>query len=190
MTLFYCLKVYNYGRGCLKINKSTSFIGGPSLKFYIWACRYALYWNLVFVIYLIQYFSTAMSTRWLNFLFQLNINHETTLGHQCWIDLILSKLFFQRCFANVKTTSINVRWLNFHFQPNINVETTSMNVDDQRCFNVDSMSSCLLGFFEREKLKTKKLRQNGSNLLCFFKKGIYCTQATKFLKALNESCIE
>ena len=144
MTLFYCLKVYNYGRGCLKINKSTSFIGGPSLKFYIWACRYALYWNLVFVIYLIQYFSTAMSTR----------------------------------------------WLNFHFQPNINVETTSMNVDDQRCFNVDSMSSCLLGFFEREKLKTKKLRQNGSNLLCFFKKGIYCTQATKFLKALNESCIE
>ena len=142
MTLFYCLKVYNYGKGCLKINKTTSLIGGPSLKFYIWACRYALYWNLVFVIFLIQYFSTAMSIRWLNFLFQLNISDETTLGHQRRIDLILSKLFFQRCFANVETTSINVRRLNFHFQPNTNVETSSMNVDDRHFFNVDSMSSC------------------------------------------------
>ena len=58
------------------------------------------------------------------------------LVHQRWIDVILSTLF-QRCFVNVETTSINVRRLNFHFQPNINVETTLMNVDDQRCFNVD-----------------------------------------------------
>ena len=56
-------------------------------------------------------------------------------------------MLFQRCFANVETTSINVRRLNFHFQPNINVETTLMNVDDQRCFNVDSTLMCLLGMF-------------------------------------------
>ena len=55
-------------------------------------------------------------------------------------------MLFQRCFANVETTSINVRRLNFHFQPNINVETTLMNVDDQRCFNVDSTLMCLLGY--------------------------------------------
>ena len=73
---------------------------------------------------------------WLNFPFQPNTNVETTLGHQHWINVTLSTLF-QRCFVNVETTSINVRRINFHFQPNINVETTSMNVDDQRCFNVD-----------------------------------------------------
>ena len=33
--------------------------------------------------------------------------------------------------------SIKVRRLNFHFQPNI-------NVDDQRCFNVDLRLMCLL----------------------------------------------
>ena len=85
-----------------------------------------------------------MNMRWLNFPFQPNINAETTLSHRRWIDVILSTLF-QRCFVNVETTSINVRRLNFHFQPNINVETTSMNVDDQRCFNVDSTLMCLLG---------------------------------------------
>ena len=74
--------------------------------------------------------------RWTTFPFQPNINVETTLGHQHWIDIILSMLF-QRCFANVETTLINVSRLNFHFQPNISVETTLMTVDYQRCFNVD-----------------------------------------------------
>ena len=46
-------------------------------------------------------------------------------------------MLFQHCFANVETTMINVRRLNYHFQQNINVQTTLMNVDDQRCFNVD-----------------------------------------------------
>ena len=88
--------------------------------------------------------TTSVNIRRLNFHFQLNFNGETILVHRRWIDIILSTLF-QRCFVNVETTSINVRRLNFHFQPNINVETMLMNVDDQRCFNVDSTLLCLLG---------------------------------------------
>ena len=88
--------------------------------------------------------TTSINIRRLNFHFQPNFNVETTLVHRRWIDVILSTLF-QRCFVNVETTSINVRRLNFHFQPNINVETTLTNVDDQRCFNVESTLMCLLG---------------------------------------------
>ena len=88
--------------------------------------------------------TTSINIRRLNFHFQPNFNVETALVHRGWIDVMLSTLF-QRCFANVETTSINVRRLNFHFQPNINVETTLMNVDDQRCFNVESTLMCLLG---------------------------------------------
>ena len=80
----------------------------------------------------------------LNFHFQPNFNVETTLVHRRWSDVILSTLF-QRCFANVETTSINIRRLNFHFQQNVNVETTLINVDNQRCFNVNSTLMCLLG---------------------------------------------
>ena len=76
--------------------------------------------------------SAPMNMRWLNFPVQSNINVETTLSHQHWIDVILSTLF-QRCFFNVETTSRNVRRFNFHFHPNINVETMLMNVDDQDC---------------------------------------------------------
>ena len=47
--------------------------------------------------------------------------------------------------STLKQTLINIRQLNFHFQPNFNVETTLMNVDDQRCFKVDSTLMCLLG---------------------------------------------
>ena len=88
--------------------------------------------------------TTWVNIRRLNFHFQPNLNVETTLIHRRWIDVTLWTLF-QRCFANVETTSINFRRLNFHFQPNINVETTSMNIDGQRCFNVDSTLMCLLG---------------------------------------------
>ena len=88
--------------------------------------------------------TTSINIRLFNFHFQPNFNVETTLVHLRWIDVILSTLF-QRCFLNIETTSINVNRLNFHFQPNIKVETTLMNVDDQRCFNVDSMLMCLLG---------------------------------------------
>ena len=86
--------------------------------------------------------TTSINICRLNFHFQPNFNVETTLVHRRWIDVILSTLL-QRCFANVETTSINVRRLNFHFQPNINVETTLMNVDDQRCFNVDVFAGLL-----------------------------------------------
>ena len=90
--------------------------------------------------------TTPVNMRWFNFHFQPNINVKTTFDNRRWIDVILSTLF-QLCFLNVETTSKNVRRLTFHFQPNINVETTSMNVDDQRCFNVDSALMCLLGTF-------------------------------------------
>ena len=88
--------------------------------------------------------TTSINICWLNFHFQPNFKVETMLAHRYWIDVIQSTLF-QRCFVNVETTSINVRRLNFHFQPNINIETTLMNVDDQRCFSVDSTLMCLLG---------------------------------------------
>ena len=88
--------------------------------------------------------TTSINICWLNFHFQSNFNIETMLVHRHWIDVILSTLF-QCCFVNVETTLINVRRLNFHFQPNINVETTLMNVDDQRCLNVDSTLISLLG---------------------------------------------
>ena len=87
--------------------------------------------------------TTSINIRQLNFNFQSNFNVETTLVYRRWIDVILSTLL-QRCFINVETTSINVRRLNFNFQPNINVETTLVNVDNERCFNVDSTLMCLL----------------------------------------------
>ena len=77
-------------------------------------------------------------------LFLTKYQRWNNILHRHWIDVILSMLF-QRCFVNVETTSINVRRLNFHFQPNINVETTLMNVDNHRCFKVDSTMMCLLG---------------------------------------------
>ena len=84
--------------------------------------------------------TTSINIRQLNFRFQPDFNVETTLVDRRWIDVMLSTLF-----GNVETTSINERRLNFHFQPNINVETTLTNVDDQRCFNVESTLMCLLG---------------------------------------------
>ena len=88
--------------------------------------------------------ATPMNISWLKFHFQLIINVETTLGHRRWVDVVLSMLF-QRCFVYVETTSINILRLNLHFQPKFNVKTTLMNVDNQRCFNVDSTLMCLLG---------------------------------------------
>ena len=86
-----------------------------------------------------------INIRQLNFHFQPNFNVETKLVHRRWMDVILQTLF-QRCFTNVETTSISMCWFNFQFQPNTNVEETLMNVDDQRCFNVDSALICLLGW--------------------------------------------
>ena len=88
-----------------------------------------------------------MNMCWVNFPFQPNINVETTLSHQHWINVTLSSLF-QRCFVSVETTSINICWLNFHFQPNFNVETTLVHrrwIDVSmlfaRCFaNVETTS--------------------------------------------------
>ena len=96
--------------------------------------------------------------RWLNVPFQPNINVETTLDHQHWINVTLSTLF-QRCFVNVETTSINVRRLDFHFQPNINIETTLMNVDDQLCFNlIQRWCVCWVKTTFKDSNKVKRIR--------------------------------
>ena len=100
--------------------------------------------------------TTSINIRRLNFHFQPNINVETTFGNRRWIDVILSTLF-QRCLLNVETSK-NVRRLNCHFQQNINVETTSMNVDDQRCFNVDVFAG-YRGTFLKEELSSVMLRK-------------------------------
>ena len=73
-------------------------------------------------------------------------NQISTLK-QHWVINNESTYFFQSCFVNVQTTSINIRRLRFHFQPNFNVETMLMNVDDQRCFNVDSTLMHFLGWY-------------------------------------------
>ena len=72
---------------------------------------------------------------------------SSTLNRRNSIDVV-STLFCQRW-----NNAINMRPFNFHSQSNINVETTLMNVNDQRCFNVDSTLMCLLGsvFLEKKK---------------------------------------
>ena len=86
--------------------------------------------------------------RWLNFLFQPNISVETTLGHQHWIDVILSTLFCQhwnnvdkhvsaqlsfstkfQLWKNVGSLTLN--WcnsINLFQRCFANVETTPINV--------------------------------------------------------------
>ena len=159
-------------------NLSCLLYGWSLSKVYVWTWHYALYWNwnLVFMIFLIQYFTKnliyfiyfifrvcpvrsfyyswnynlimLLYKRNISFIlsFQPNFNIETI-----WFIDVESTCFYQRCFVNVETTSINVRQLNFHFQANINVETTSMYLDDQRCFDVDSTLMCLLGGASRSK---------------------------------------
>ena len=98
-------------------------------------------------------FSTPMNMRWLNFPFQPNINAETTLGHQHWINVTLSTLF-QHCFVNVETTSLNIRRLNFQRWNNIGSSTlngrNSINSVStlfcQRWNKVDKCASAQLSF--------------------------------------------
>ena len=119
-----------------------------------------------------------MNIRWLNFPFQLNINIDTTLGHQHWIDVILSTLF-QRCLVNVEAKSINIRQLNFHFSPNLNVETIlvhrgSMDVIlstfFQRCFaNVETTSINVrrLNFHFQQNINVETTLMNVEDQHCF-----------------------
>ena len=76
------------------------------------------------------------------------------MGHQHWINWILSTLF-QHCFVNVETTSINIRRLNFHFQPNFNVETTLVH---RRWIDIiiSTMFQCCFAILET---KSKNLSQ-------------------------------
>ena len=119
-----------------------------------------------------------MNMRWLNFPFQPNINVETTLGHQHWINVTLSTLF-QRCFVNVETTSINIRRLNFHFQPNFNVEITlvhrrwidvTLSTLFQRSFaNVETTSINVrwLNFHFQPNINVETMLMNVKDQRCF-----------------------
>ena len=52
---------------------------------------------------------------------------------------------------------INVRRLNFHVEPNTNIETTLMNVEDQRCFNIDLFTgSYTYNLFKGNHFKERK----------------------------------
>ena len=118
-----------------------------------------------------------MNICWLNYPFQPNINIATTLGHQHWIDVVLSMLF-QRCFFNVETPSINIRRLSFHFQPNFNVETTLvhrrrinviLSTLFQRFFaNVEttSINVCRLNFHFQPNIKVEKTLMNVDDQRC------------------------
>ena len=119
--------------------------------FYSWKLNFGLFLSLFLV-----NISTDLWSSWqscFNAVFSMSKQPEEhtliqlsfSTKYQCWNNIRSSTLHW-RCFVNAETTSINVRRLNFHFQPNINFETTLMNVDDQRCFNVDSALMCLLGW--------------------------------------------
>ena len=83
---------------------------------------------------------TSINIRRINFHFQSNFNVETTLVHRRWIDVILSTLFCQ-CWKNVDKCTL----AQLSFSTKYQGWKTLMNVDDQRCFNVDSKLMCLLG---------------------------------------------
>ena len=149
MTSFYCFKACK-GEGLYENHQiwAAYFMDGSFPKF-IYGHDPMFYWNwnLVFMIFLIQYFTKnliyfiyfifkvcpvrsfyyswnynlimLLYKRNISFIlsFQPNFNIETI-----WFIDVESTCFYQRCFVNVETTSINVRQLNFHFQPNINLD--------------------------------------------------------------------
>ena len=96
----------------------------------------------------------SINIRRLNFHFQPNFNVETTLVHRRWTDVtnsidVVSTLFCQR-WNNVNKCASAQLSCSTKYQRWNNVD----NVDDQRCFNVDSTLVCLLGgsissFYER-----------------------------------------
>ena len=94
-------------------------------------------WKLNFVL-LLSHFLVNLSTtnidkvvsmpnmRWLNFLFQPNISVETKLGHQHWIDVILSTLFCQRWNNVDKHVSAQLSF-STKFQLRKNVGSLTLN---------------------------------------------------------------
>ena len=97
--------------------------------------QYSKFWQSYFN----GVFSMPMNICWLNFPPQPNINIETTLSHEHWIDVILSMLFCQRWNNVDKHTSAQLsfstkfqRWNNFG----------SLTLNQRNSFNVVSTLSC------------------------------------------------
>ena len=109
------------GRGCLKITKFkfTYFMDGLFLKFYIWACRYALHWNLIFAICLIQYF-----TQNLIYLYKF---YPVRSFHYSWNNNLV--LFLYKRNNMIYTWKLNFVLLLSHFIVN------KYNKYWQSCFN-------------------------------------------------------
>ena len=95
--------------------------------------------------------STLPYQRWSNVNKHTSAQLSFSTKFQCWNNVVLSTLnrrnsidvvstLFCQCWNNVdKCTSAQLS-----FSTKYNVETTSMNIDDQRCFNVESTLMCLL----------------------------------------------
>ena len=100
-------------------------------------------WKLNFAL-LLSHFLVNLSTRNIDKVVSMLFSqHRWTCVDSTFLFNLIPTLK-QHWVINIEITSTNIRRLNFHFQPNINVETTLMNVDDQRCFNVDLRLMCLL----------------------------------------------
>ena len=135
--------------------RNTWFILGILILFYYWA---TFKWNSVQQILTSCFspvFSTRMNMRWLSFSFQHNINIETTLGHQHWINLTLSTMFCQH-WNNVNKHTLAQLSFSTKFQRWNNVGSSTLNRCNsinvvstlfcQRWNNVDKCTSAQLSF--------------------------------------------
>ena len=110
MTSFYCLKACKWERVSENQQIWAYVIYGCSfLKFYIWACRYALHWNLIFVIFLIQYFTQNLICLYKFYpvrSFHYSWNNHLVMFLYKWkfliytwkLDFVLLLSHFQSCF--------------------------------------------------------------------------------------------
>ena len=60
------------------------------LKFYIWACHYAFHWNLVFEIFLIQYFTQNLFIFYVN---SIQYNHLITVETIIWLCSYIREIY-------------------------------------------------------------------------------------------------
>ena len=116
---------------------ATYFMDDLFLKFYVWACRYGLCWNLAFVILFIQYFTYSVRSfhcSWNNNLI-MSLYIRSTLNQRNSIN-ILSTLFCQRWNNVDKHTSAQLSF-STKFQCWNNVDECWRITLFQRWFNVD-----------------------------------------------------
>ena len=112
---------WNYNLILFLYKRNIWFILGILILFYYWA---TFKWNSVQQILTSCFspvFSTRMNMRWLSFSFQHNINIETTLSHQHWINLTLSTMFCQH-WNNVNKHTLAQLSFSTKFQRWFNVD--------------------------------------------------------------------